>query len=218
MSQSSDAPKLSTASRWIAGIVGVLLIGASIAFAYFPPTPSTVEHDHKDAQVKRVTTPTDLSSVLITVLLSGVGLLLFALNGYRFTRLSAAGLSADSDAVAEGARKQLAQTDDQAPSIAIDKSSEADPRPTQAPASTVEANDSEYAIYTLDDVPSKVIQDALSSWPPDQPRPASLAEFEFAARKKGQGNHAWNLKFRGLPLVEVTYGGYGKQTATVETV
>lgn len=216
MNSTAQPPKLSTAARWVSGLLGVALIVASATSVYFPPGPSTVERDAKDVQIKRTSTPTDLSSAFITLALSGVGLLLFGLNGYRFTKFSAGGVSADSESVAEEAKKQISTETEDTPKIAIDKTSEPDPRPTQAPVTTVDAQDEAYAIYTLANVPSQVIQDALANWPTDHSKPGTLADFEYASRKKGKGNHAWQLKFRGTPPLVVTYGGFAKGDATVK--
>lgn len=216
MSSTSQPPMLGAAARWLLGVIGVALIGASALLVYMPPEPSTVERDSKDVQIKRVSAPTDLSSVFVTVVLAGAGLLLFAVNGYKFTRFSAAGVTADSESVAAEAKKQLSADAGDTPKIQIDRTSEPEPKPTQPPATTVDAQDEAYAVYTLIDVPAQVVQDALSGWPDEHRRPSTLAEFEFASRKRGKGNHAWQIKFRGSPPVVVTYGGFAKADPTVK--
>lgn len=215
VSSTSQPQMLSTAARWLVGVIGVALIAASALLVYFPPAPSSVERNAEDEQVKRISVPTDLSSVFVTIVLSGAGLLLFAVNGYKFTRFSAAGVTADSEAVAAEAKKQLSASADDTQKIEIDKTSEPEPKPTQPPATTVDAQDEAYAVYTLVDVPAQVVQDALSGWPNEHRRPSTLAEFEFASRKRGKGNHAWQIKFRGSPPVVVTYGGFAKGEPTV---
>jgi hypothetical protein len=137
------------------------------------------------------------------------------LNGYRFTRVAAGTVGANSEAFAEEAKKQIAADPGEANAITIDKSATPDPSPTQAPTATVEANNEAYAIYELINIPSQVIQDALDNWPPGHNKPTTLADFEYASRKKGQGNHSWQLKFRGVPAVIVSYGGHAKSTVTV---
>lgn len=69
--------------------------------------------------------------------------------------------------------------------------------------------------YALDLVPLHVMCDLLSNWPEDVAQPADLSAFEFAARRRGRGNHRWIIKFRGLEAIRVAYGGYEKKQATV---
>jgi hypothetical protein len=180
-----------------------------------PPAPHTVKYDKNNRQVIRTSAPSDLSSIVIGLALAGAGLVLYGLNGYRFTRVAAGTVGANSEAFAEEAKKQIAADPGEANAITIDRSATPDPSPTQAPTATVEANNEAYAIYELNNIPSQVILDALGSWPEGHNKPTTLADFEYASRKKGQGNHSWQLKFRGVPAVIVSYGGHAKGTATV---
>lgn len=215
MSSKQEPPKLGGWARGISGLLGLALVISSGVAVYFPPTPSTVVYDKSDVQISRTSTPSDLSSVLVTLALSGVGLILFGINGYRFTRFSAAGVSADSEAVAQQAKKEIEAESDATQKIEIDKRSDPEPAAPQAPVATIEADDESYAVYALADVPAKLIGDALAGWPADHNKPSTLADLEYASRKKGKGNHAWQLKFRGIPPVRVTYGGHAKSDPTV---
>lgn len=208
-------PSLSNPTRWLSGILGTCLLAASAIALYKPPTPHTVKYDNNNKQVIRTSTPSDLTSIVIAVGLAGAGLVLYGLNGYRFTRVAAGSVGANSEAFAEGAKKQIAADSGAASTIKIDKSAAPDPSPTQAPTATIETNNEAYAVYELLNVPSQVVEDALANWPPEHRKPSTLADFEYASRKKGQGNHSWQLKFRGVPAVLVSYGGYAKSSVTV---
>lgn len=206
--------KLNRWEKGITGFLGLLLVASAAAIAYFPPAPLTIKKDSKNLQVSSTSTPSDPSTLTLGMMLSGIGLFLFSLNGYRFTKFSAAGVSAESSLIREKARQELIENMSGAEHITIqDRDS---PSTTTSPLAIVTAKDAEYEIYSLADVPSKVIEDALSQWPTPQVKPTSLAEFQFASRKAGKGNHAWQLKFTGYPLVEVSYGGYGKKNPTVK--
>ena len=73
------------------------------------------------------------------------------------------------------------------------------------------------SVFELKDVPLRVISDALNNWPANNPLPNNLAEFEFATRKQGKGNHPWILKFNGCKPVTISYGGRAKTGSTVGT-
>jgi len=208
-------PSLSNQTRWLSGILGTCLVAVSVIALYIPPTPHTVKYDNRNRQVLRTSAPSDLSSMVIALALAGAGLILYGLNGYRFTRVAAGNVGANSEAFAEEAKRQIAADTGEANKIRIDKRASPDPPPTQAPTATVETNNEAYAIYELGNVPSQVVEDALANWPAEHRKPSTLADFEYASRKKGQGNHSWQLKFRGVPAVLVSYGGYAKSAVTV---
>lgn len=208
-------PSLSNQTRWLSGILGTCLVAASAVALYIPPVPNTVKYDNRNKQVTRTATPSDLTSIVIALGLAGAGLVLYGLNGYRFTRVAAGSVGANSEAFAEEAKKQIVEDPRGENTIRIDRSTAQDPPPTQAPTATIEANNEAYAIYELANVPSQVVEDALANWPPEHRKPSTLADFEYASRKKGQGNHSWQLKFRGVPAVLVSYGGYAKSSVTV---
>jgi hypothetical protein len=93
-------------------------------------------------------------------MLSGVGLFLFSLNGYRFTRFSAAGVSIESGAISDKDRQEL--TENIASAEHINIQDEEAPSVTSLPVTRITANNAEYEVYSLADIPSRVIDDALS--------------------------------------------------------
>jgi hypothetical protein len=209
----AEPEKLNSWEKGISGVLGLLLVASAAAMAYFPPAPHTIKRDSKNFQVSSTSTPSDTSTLTLGIMLSGIGLFLFSLNGYRFTRFSAAGVSAESGPIKEKARKELTENITSAEHIDIqDKEA---PSATALPLTRVKAKDTEYEIYSLANVPSRVIEDALNSWPTPEDKPTST-EFQFASRKAGKGNHSWQLKFAGHPLVDVSYGGYSKKMPTVK--
>lgn len=210
-----EHPKLHWAARLVCGLLGAALIAGAGLLMYKPPLHETISRDSKDFQVTRVSEPMELGSAVVAILFGGLGVLLFALNGYRFSKFSAGGVSAESDAVAQSAAKDLAKPNDETTPIKIDKGAEPDPQPTQPAVGSVVAEDGEYAVYQLSDVPVKVVTHALSALTAQKTAPDTLSDFEYASRKKGKGNHAWRLKFRGKPPIVVTYGGQAKSLPTV---
>ena len=210
----TEPEKLNRWEKGISGVLGLLLVASAAAVAYFPPAPKMIKRDSKNLQTSSISTPSDPSTLTLGIMLSGIGLFLFSLNGYRFTRFSAAGVSAESGVIREKARHELIENIAGAEHINI-QDREA-PSTTAPPLTRVTAKDTEYEIYPLADVPAKVIEDALNGWPAPEEKPTSMADFQFASRKSGKGNRAWQLKFKGHPLVEVSYGGYAKKNPTVK--
>ena len=209
----TEPEKLNRWEKVISGALGLLLVASAAAVAYFPPAPKTIKRDSKNLQTSSVSTPSDPSSLSLGIMLSGIGLFLFSLNGYRFTRFSAAGVSAESAGIEKEARKVLTMNIDGAKHFDIQDRDV--PSAAAPPLTRITAEDTEYEIYLLTDVPTKVLSDALDYWPDPEDKPKSMAEFQFASRKAGKGNRSWQLKFKDRPLVEVSYGGYAKKNPTV---
>lgn len=61
---------------------------------------------------------------------------------------------------------------------------------------------------------SQVVEGALANWPINHRAPIIRADFEYALRKKGQGNHSWQLKCRVAPAVLASIGGFAKNADT----
>jgi hypothetical protein len=209
----TEPEKLNGWEKGLSGFLGLLLVASAVAMAYFPPAPHTIKRDSKNLQISSTSTPSDTSTFTLGIMLSGIGLFLFSLNGYRFTRFSAAGVSAESGPIKERARQEL--TENIASAEYIDIQDEEVPSATALPLARVKGKDGEYEIYSLASVPSRVIEDALNNWPSLEDKPTST-EFQFASRKAGKGNHSWQLKFVGHPLMVLSYGGYSKKMPTVK--
>ncbi len=90
------------------------------------------------------------------------------------------------------------------------------PSPVAPPRSVIPGAEEDYGFYEVDGVPDSVVLASLRKWPPTMGTKPSRATFEWALRKRGQGNHPWLLKFRDRDVVRVSYGGQGKRGPTVQ--
>ncbi len=211
----SHATALPTGIRWCSGILGLLLIGlAAMLIAWCFPTAYEWKGD--GTMVKSTRAVSDLSGVVTALVLAGVGLFVFALNGVRLVKFGAGSLVAEGSQAVEYAKRRMEHPPSDEDARKVDLPDDEDVEPTEAPAAVL---DGDMAVFELNDVPTKVIRDALVQWPDTAGSPPdSLAEFQFASRKRGRGSHPWILKFEARPEVRVFYGGRGKSGATVRPV
>jgi hypothetical protein len=210
MSESQDrqTEDLPVTLRWLCGSAGLMLVICSGLIFMRPPLRQTSELNGVGIRQKTVESHAEVNNVCIVVFLAGVIVFVFGVNGRIVTRVAAGDYSAESNPTKQ-AETVLADTT--AEHQQVDLPDDVSPTPTEAESGVTSGD---LAVYKLADVPTKVISDAISKWP-NGDVPADLGTFEFAARKKGKGNHPWNLKFRGHPLIVVTYGGQAKSAATV---
>jgi len=183
---------------------------------YCPPEKVSRELDGKGTVIKVLLESTDVTTPFLSIFLAGVALVVFGINGIRFAKITAAGVSAEApDATAAATNYYKAPSEDR-PQNEVKVEEKESPDPTDVPAGYLEAEDGgKYAVFKLNEVPSSVIADALASWPKDDSKPEDLSGFEFATRKTGKGNHPWTLKFKGKKAVIVSYGGFAKAGPTV---
>jgi hypothetical protein len=220
-------PKGPTTLRPWERLVALAFGAAAIAFSLIlfarPQTHSTQEFQRnhegnwtssdKTEKTSRVTEP-------LAVLALGAIALLFALNGRRLYRFSVAGTNWDTDE-GNGTKQQglaLLKVPGVAKKLATEPESETQESPvlaTSSPAAIVEREGEKFEVYSLNDLPTQVLGDALSKWPKDDSRPGSVADFKCALRKGGRGNHPWLLQFKGKRELWVSYGGKGKEGPTV---
>ena len=95
------------------------------------------------------------------------------------------------------------------------------PEPGEAPAtSTVHIGGKDHVVHDLKDVPLRVVADLVGQWENEGRQGRwSLGQLEYALRRLGRGNHPWLLHFRDENLLwKVSYGGQGKQKATVTSI
>lgn len=90
----SDA-LLSTGLRWVTAGIGTLFIFGVLALILFPRYYKTYEFVPQLLEERMVLTPIDLSTVIVVLLVVGVVLVAFAINGFRFTKVAAGGVSVD---------------------------------------------------------------------------------------------------------------------------
>ncbi|MCL4686710.1 hypothetical protein KJ059_18380 [Myxococcota bacterium] len=186
-------------------------MAAALLFCQFP---TTFELNGKGEIVKQTRSVGDLATIATACLIGGAALLVYALNGVRLVRVGLGSIVAEGSSAGESASKYYARPPTESVQN-IDLPGDP-PEPTEAPAKQLTAVDDEVAVFELLDVPVQVVLDALGQWPDSAGRkPGTLADFQFATRKRGKGNHPWTLKFRDCTPVKVSYGGRGKADGTV---
>lgn len=210
----SDQVELESWPRWCAATLGLILIGIAFFILYNPPDKFESEHTGNGSLARSTNSSIDVSTPFIAVFTAGFAVFLFALNGLRFTKVSAPGLTAEMVNPQKKAFEHFKLPADDRPEseVVLDKMS---PEPTEVPSSYLNAADGQYAVYKLTELPIAVITDALTSWPGNAAKPEDLSGFEFATRKTGKGNHPWMLKFKGARAIVVSYGGKSKTGSTV---
>ena len=213
-SNQRDLTVLPNCVRWVSFSIGLALLLLSLCAVANPPFYETIERDTADGSVKTSYTTADLSTPFTVTFITAALLVLYALNGRAITRISAGDFSAESGSSIDNANNFFDKPSDGSEYINVNADGDA-PQPTEPSEGVVSTIEGEVAVYDLLDVPAKVIRDAFSKWPDDEPLPDDLQSFEFATRKTGKGNHPWTLKFRGKKPIVVSYGGQGKTGATV---
>ena len=217
MNQPHPEHKINGFVRFLVGLVGLLLLGLPIYWHAYPPIRVNVEKDETDAIAKQTVYPSESPALLIALIAGGGAALLYSANGYRLIKFSAAGMSGEvaTNSAADQAQS-FHKTATEASAVEIAEIDEVDPDATEAPSKFITTADGQLAVYELDDIPFAVISGLMCRWPELTPAPSNLSEFEFATKKKGQGNNPWMIKFNGCPLMKVTFGGAGKTGATIE--
>ena len=200
--------------RVFTSALGAALCVGGLIYSYRPPQKVLVERDGHWRVVKASFEAADTTLLSAVLVIGGLVLVLYAINGYKIIRFSAGGFSAEADNAKERAQNFYKSEAGNTNSKTVEATREA-PQPTEPPVGTINENGDELAVYELKDVPLSVISDAISAWPNEDGTPRSTADFEFATRKKGRGNNPWTIKFQGKPAVTVSYGGQGKPGATV---
>lgn len=163
----------------------------------------------------------------VVLALTGIGALLVVMSvgGIRFSKFSVPGITAET--AVEQAAKDLKMltpdtiSDPEGGSAATGNNqpapeeppagAPAEARPT--PIGTVSVGGQPVSVIAPEAVPSKVLTDLFSA---KAPSGRSASDVTYAARAEGQGNHPWLVKLNGDDqLWKVSYGGQGKQEATV---
>lgn len=187
-----------------------------IAHAYLPPEKYFVERNGHWKVVKVLFETADTTILSAVLVIAGLVLVLYAINGYKLVRFSAGSFSAEAEDAKGRAQNFYSSDADLQESRTVEAPRDA-PQPTEPAVGTVKENGEELAVYELKDVPLSVVADAIGGWPEEDGAPRSTSDFEFATRKKGKGNHPWTIKFHGRPAITVSYGGKGKSGPTVES-
>jgi hypothetical protein len=194
--------------------ISALLIALAFIVLYCPPSKATIETDHSGTIAKTVKETQDSTTPFLALFLSGITVLAFTLNGLRFSKISAGGVTAETAKAGEAAQGFYETPKEERAEEEITIDDKESPEPSESPISYTDQADGRYAVYDLEALPASVIGDALANWP-DENKPDDLGSFEFATRKTGKGNHPWTVKFKGKKAITVSYGGQGKTEATV---
>lgn len=211
---SSQIDRLSSSEKRVAAILGIFLF-CTAAYVLANPPKRHFEEESQTKQGldrKRSHSPVETTTLAVVLLSSAIGLWGYSLNGLRIVRFGVGSLTADASGPASKADAFFAQENPK--TITVPPIEDPEPEPTESEEATITHNGEKLAVYTLDSLPLKVLLDALSQWPAGE-RPVDLGTFEFAARKRSQGNNPWTIKFRGKDAVSVSYGGKRKTGATV---
>lgn len=211
--------------RWACGILGLLcLVGAGILL-YRPPMAKQFPPQCASGECAAVM-PTVPMAVIVALLGVAALFIVVALNGKRLLSVKVAGVEAQMAGASESAKRALAGKDvEDTKGAGAGKPADTAPEgttPASQPAQTITIGNIEYELFSLEDVPTRVMKDALEGIAKPAPNgagdvpPGTLGRLEFIARKSGRGNHPWLLKFRDLDQTwKVSYGGQGKGEATV---
>ncbi len=212
MTTKNTNPYIPSRLRWASGITAMFLILFAFLIVYSPPIRSSQEFDGTGNIIKNTITQAEIDIPFVTVFVGGLSLLLFAINGLLISKLSAAGVSAETIAVTqENVEETLSAVEKLNSNEQVNLEKE-NLQLLDIPVNTIAIDKGNYAVYKLDEIPVSVITDALSAtWPQNISKPDNLSTFEFATRKTGQGNNPWILKFRNKLPVVVQYGGRGNK-------
>ncbi|WP_167539415.1 hypothetical protein [Thioalkalivibrio thiocyanoxidans] len=207
--------ELTTGQKVAGCIVAAVVFLIAIVVWVNPPVQVVTEYS-REGDILGVTERDFDATTPFTILTIGALIIVgYVLNGLRFSRISAAGVSAEAKDAGQAAEKYYLESEGAREEEEVSVEEKASPEASEDPVQYVQQEDGDYAVYPLEAVPVTVIGDALSNWPEDVSKPDDLSNFEFATRKTGKGNHPWTVKFKGRKAITVSYGGYGKSGATV---
>lgn len=182
--------------RFFCGLIALALALGAIVVVCRPPIRVQTDKDASGTVIKQSESPAEMATPFTVVFVAASGLLLYVINGYRITKLAAGGVEAEAALSAGEKADEYFTTESPDAAIETNKVDNASPEPTEAPSKVLTTNGESFSVFELTDIPFAVIADAISNWPESTPKPKNLAEFEFATRKQGKGNHPWIIKFR----------------------
>jgi len=201
-------------------LVSVAAAGGAFGMWFYPGS-RTVASAGGCTNVSAEPTSVVLALIGIAVLLAILGL-----NGRRLANvklpggIEATALAEEKKAITAAvlANPSLLNETEQAP-VTGSSAQDSDPSTTDSlPSETVKVGGVELGVYRLDDVPTTVVRDLLSTVVKEHRLPEHFA-LDFVARKLAKGNprnSMWLVKFRqDTKIWKVSYGGRGKSGPTV---
>lgn len=201
------------AAIFCAGLAA-LVIGLSLTFC--PGKHIKEERNEFGVVTKSSVETSDQSELAIVLTASSLILFAWGMNGLRLTKLAVGSVSAESKASEVKAAEDYAKQE-QTPKEVVVTEKEPDDiaEPLTEGKGSVVINDETEVVYSLPFVPRELLFDLFKHWPSEYSRPKDFSTFEFATKKKGKGNHPWTVKFKDLPAFKISYGGQGKNAATI---
>lgn len=192
--------------RFVSCILALMLGVGAIAVVCYPPIRIDTDRDASGHVIKQSESPANMTTPFTVVFTAACGLLLYAINGYRITKLSAAGVVAVAAPTAGDRAQNYYSTESPDAAMATDAVNSDSP----APHRHTEPGDHHprrvVVGVQLTDVPFSVIAAAIRRWPAETQSPASFGGFEFATRRQGSGSHPWIVKFNGCPPIKIPFG------------
>ncbi|MCX9158603.1 hypothetical protein OPU71_21020 [Niveibacterium sp. 24ML] len=206
-----------TKNERIAVFVSAFLVLAfGLHLALHPGRDIKEERDKSGAVVKSSVEPSNHKELSLLFTASGLALFFWGLNGLRLSKLTVGSVSAESKSPEVKAAEEYAKRGEPQKEVVVAAGQDENPAELVVEgAGTVVINHETEFIYPVTDLPRYVFDDLFNNWPKEYEKPKNLSVFEFASRKKGKGNHPWTIKFKDLPALKVSYGGQGKDSATV---
>ena len=192
--------------RFVSSILALMLGVGAIAVVCYPPIRIDTDRDASGHVIKQFESPANMTTPFTVVFTAACGLLLYAINGYRITKLSAAGVVAVAAPTAGDRAQNYYSTESPDAAMATDAVNSDSPAPTATPSRVITTHGESWSVYELTDVPFSVIAAAIRRWPAQTQSPASFGGFEFATRRQGSGSHPWIVKFNGCPPIKIPFG------------
>jgi hypothetical protein len=208
--------RLTRAERTVVFLSAFAALVFGLYLALCPGKQIKEERNESGVVVKSSMEPSDHKELSLLFTASSLVLFLWALNGLRLTKLTVGSVSAEAKPSEVKAAEEFADRGQSQKDVVVtDRAEENLVEPTTEGEGTVVINDEAASVYSITTLPRYVLDDLFNHWPTEYEKPRDLSAFEFASKKKGKGNHPWTLKFKDLPALRVSYGGQGKESATV---
>jgi hypothetical protein len=164
----------------------------------------------------------EAANVVVVLLISGLLFLAFGINRARVTSFKWGDWQAGTEGEAEEAPLQRLSAEPEK-AIAVLEAADNDTapppgsQPTKAATRCVTLGNKTYPVYPLNAVPIEVLRDLFVNWPESVGKlPPDFSRFQYAARKPGQGNNPWIIKFADCSPIGFSYGRGGVRVKSMD--
>lgn len=200
------------------------LIFFSLAILLIFNAPDIVEFSSEKNIIKIIEKPSDFNYLVIFLLLISSIFFLIVSNGYKIKSLSFKDTTITLNDYEEREEEIKQALSSPNPIIENVPENVIDPLPDSV-GTKIRVGDEDEYIYSAESLPVKIVVYLLSNegkWPEEVGKPKLIKDLinkiDYCARKKGQGNHPWKIKFKDLDtIVVISFGGQGKTEATIRT-